>query len=78
MLTHIKWAVALKRNRYTFVSLFLCAIYIAATIGAISFIVSNVRRAFRIDEKEIQSQIVTFDLAGYEKIAKRFNLESRK
>lgn len=77
-LARINWTAALKRNRYTFVSFFLGIIYIAATASAISFIILNVRRAFSINEEAIQSQIVTFDLAEYEKIAKRFNIERRE
>ena len=77
-LARINWAAALKRNRYTFVSFFLGVIYIAATTGAISFIVSNIRRAFSINEKVVQSQIVTFDLEKYEKVAERFNLERKE
>jgi len=77
-LARIHWTAALKRNRYTFVSLLLGGIYIIATVSAISFIVSHIRYAFSIDEEAVQSQIVTFDIAGYEKTAKRFNLERKE
>ncbi|MBI1755108.1 hypothetical protein HY250_04830 [Candidatus Azambacteria bacterium] len=75
-LKKISWIEMLKRNTYTVASVvILCAwIYVSAT--AILFVVGNIRAAFNIDERAAESQVIMFDIEGYEKIAKRFNLKN--
>lgn len=66
---------ALKHNAYSAVSVVILLIYIYICSLVVLFIVQAVRNSFEINEKEIASQFVSFDIAGYEKLAPRFRLE---
>lgn len=68
----IDWVMFFKRNKYSFISFFILALYFYATFSAVVFIAANMRRAFSIDEKTAERSIISFDRDGYEKIAGRF------
>lgn len=65
------WGSLLKRNQYTFTSIVIGAAYLYASFLALSFIITNTRRAFVINEQAAQNGIVTFDIPSYEKIKHR-------
>lgn len=68
-------SAVLKQNAYSAASIFVLCVYLYICSVTVLFIVRSVRISFDINEKEIASQFVSFDIAGYEKIAKRFGLE---
>lgn len=67
------WGNAIKKNRYTFASLVIGAVYLYASFLAFSFIVTSTRSAFVIDEQAAQNRAVTFDISSYEKIKHRLS-----
>lgn len=72
---HTNWGSLIKKNRYTFASVVIGAAYLYASFLALSFIVTNTRRAFVINEQAAQNRIVTFDIPAYEKIKHRMGIE---
>lgn len=74
----IDWVLFFKRNKYSFISICILALYSYATLSAVFFIATRVRRAFSIDEKNVEHQLVTFDLEGYRTIVHRFGQEIKK
>lgn len=69
------WKTAAEKNRYALISVIIVAAYLYVSFFAISFIVSNARRAFTVNEETAQSRVVTFDIASFEKIKHRLNLK---
>lgn len=65
----------LKQNAYSAASIIVLCVYIYICSLAVLFIVRSVRNSFEINEKEIASQFVSFDIANYEKLESRLNLE---
>ncbi|OGD31818.1 hypothetical protein A3C91_00120 [Candidatus Azambacteria bacterium RIFCSPHIGHO2_02_FULL_52_12] len=72
------WSRVIAKNAYPLVSVIIFLAYFYAAFFAVSFLVENVRAAFAVNEALAKKQVVQFDLANYEKIAKRFGIESRK
>ncbi|MBI5913003.1 hypothetical protein HY839_01015 [Candidatus Azambacteria bacterium] len=68
----LNWILFFKQNKYSFISLFMLALYFYATFFAVVFIVKNARHAFDIDEQAAERTVVTFDTEGYASIARRF------
>ena len=69
----INWLSATTKNRYSLVSVIILAGYFYFVFLAVSFVVTNVRDAFSIDNETITGQIVTFDIKSYEKVSRRFD-----
>ena len=72
------WSRIIAKNAYPLVSVVIFLAYFYAAFFAVSFLVENVRAALAVNEALAKKQVVHFNLADYEKIAKRFGIESSK
>lgn len=65
----------IKKVIYPVMTLGLVVIIALLVIVSGNFLSGNINKAFKLSDKEVQSQIITLDLSKFSAVAKRLGIE---
>lgn len=68
--------VGIKRAIYPTLTSFFIIVLIALMILSARFLANNIDKAFRLDEKVLQAQLIRLNLDGFAKVAKKLGIQT--